>query len=75
MPLQILKAGSWVNGTLATWMGEAAKNRGWDLLCDAKQAVDEVLAQAAPDTAAQGAITAAIGAVREFGLVLVVWQL
>jgi alpha-amylase/alpha-mannosidase (GH57 family) len=36
-------AGSWVNGTLATWMGDAAKNRAWDLLCDAKQAYDRVM--------------------------------
>jgi len=57
MPLQKVKAGSWVHGTLATWIGDAAKNRGWDLLCDAKQAVDEVLAQATPDPAAQTAIT------------------
>ena len=33
-------AGSWVHGTLATWMGDAAKNRAWDLLCEAKQAFD-----------------------------------
>ncbi len=38
VPLQQVKAGSWVHGTLATWMGDAAKNRGWDLLCDAKPA-------------------------------------
>jgi alpha-amylase/alpha-mannosidase (GH57 family) len=33
-------AGSWVHGTLATWMGDAAKNAAWDLLCDAKRAFD-----------------------------------
>lgn len=57
VPLQAVTAGSWVHGTLATWMGDAAKNRGWDLLCDAKQAFDEVLAKAPPDAAAQAAIT------------------
>jgi alpha-amylase/alpha-mannosidase (GH57 family) len=43
MPAATLKrvvAGSWVNGTLATWMGDPAKNAAWDLLCEAKQAFD-----------------------------------
>jgi alpha-amylase/alpha-mannosidase (GH57 family) len=40
-----LRAGSWVYGTLSTWMGEADKNRGWDLLCAAKRAFDAVMAQ------------------------------
>ena len=40
MPLKQLVAGSWVNGTLATWIGDPAKNAAWDLLCDAKQAFD-----------------------------------
>jgi alpha-amylase/alpha-mannosidase (GH57 family) len=39
-----LRAGSWVYGTLSTWMGDADKNRGWDLLVAAKQAFDEVVA-------------------------------
>ena len=42
-PLPRVLAGSWVNGTLATWMGDAAKNRAWDLLCDAKEAYDRVM--------------------------------
>ena len=40
-----LVAGSWVLGTLSTWIGEPAKNRAWDLLCEAKVAYDEVLAR------------------------------
>ncbi len=56
LPLQQVKAGSWVHGTLATWMGDAAKNLAWDLLCDAKQAVDEVMAQATLEPDAQAAI-------------------
>ena len=43
-PLGRVRAGSWVHGTLATWIGDADKNRGWDLLVNAKRAVDEVLA-------------------------------
>ncbi len=45
MPLPQVMAGSWVHGTLATWMGDAAKNRAWDLLCDAKGAYDRVTAE------------------------------
>ena len=37
-------AGSWVHGTLSTWIGDPDKNRGWDLLVEAKQACDRVLA-------------------------------
>lgn len=35
-----LVAGSWVYGDFCTWMGDAAKNRGWDWLVAAKQAYD-----------------------------------
>jgi len=37
-----LAAGSWVYGTFSTWIGDAAKNRAWDLLCAAKSSVDLV---------------------------------
>ncbi len=46
-PLPRVVAGSWVNGTLATWIGDRDKNAGWDLLVQAKSAADEVLADAA----------------------------
>ncbi len=46
-----------VHGTLATWMGDAAKNVGWDLLCEAKLAFDEVLAADTLDAAARTAAT------------------
>lgn len=39
-----LAAGSWVYGTFSTWIGEAAKNHAWDLLCAAKQSYDRVIA-------------------------------
>ncbi|MDH5301097.1 MAG: glycoside hydrolase family 57 protein [Gammaproteobacteria bacterium] len=38
--LERLVAGSWVYGTFSTWIGDKEKNRGWDLLCEAKHAFD-----------------------------------
>lgn len=38
-----LVTGSWVYGTLSTWIGDAAKNRAWDLLCRAKEDYDRVV--------------------------------
>lgn len=43
--LHRLAAGSWVYGTLSTWIGEADKNRGWDMLGDAKRAFDAAAAR------------------------------
>ncbi|HKL78084.1 MAG TPA: glycoside hydrolase family 57 protein [Gammaproteobacteria bacterium] len=40
-----LMAGSWVYGTLSTWIGDKDKNRGWDMLVEAKQAYDRVVAK------------------------------
>jgi alpha-amylase/alpha-mannosidase (GH57 family) len=54
-PLAKVRAGSWVHGTLATWMGDADKNRAWDLLCDAKQAFDRVMQGASLDPEARAA--------------------
>ncbi len=39
-----LVAGSWVYGTFSTWMGNEDKNRGWELLCEAKETFDRVMA-------------------------------
>ncbi|MES9956222.1 MAG: glycoside hydrolase family 57 protein [Sedimenticola sp.] len=36
-------AGSWVYGTFSTWIGDPDKNRGWEMLVDAKQAFDRVM--------------------------------
>jgi alpha-amylase/alpha-mannosidase (GH57 family) len=36
-------AGSWVYGTFSTWIGEADKNRGWDMLVEAKRAFDQAV--------------------------------
>ncbi|MGA7538572.1 MAG: glycoside hydrolase family 57 protein [Steroidobacteraceae bacterium] len=51
LPLQRVVAGSWVHGTLATWMGDPAKNRGWDLLCEAKIAFDGIMTSGKLDAA------------------------
>ncbi len=48
-------AGSWVHGTLSTWIGDAAKNAAWDLLCEAKLAFDATLASGRLDGAARRA--------------------
>jgi len=40
--LKKITAGSWVYGNLSTWIGDAAKTHGWELLIEAKQAFDEV---------------------------------
>lgn len=42
-PLPKLMAGSWVYGTFSTWIGDADKNRGWDMLGAAKSAFDRVV--------------------------------
>jgi len=42
-PLRHIVAGSWVYGTFSTWIGEAQKNRAWDLLIEAKRAFDAVI--------------------------------
>ena len=46
-PLNALIAGSWVYGTFSTWIGDPDKNRGWDMLIDAKQAYDRLVAAGA----------------------------
>lgn len=42
--LSTLVAGSWVYGTLSTWIGDPDKNRAWDLLVAAKDAFDAAAA-------------------------------
>ncbi len=43
--LEDICAGSWVYGTFSTWIGDPAKNRAWDLLCEAKQQYDQHIHQ------------------------------
>ncbi len=45
-PLEGFVAGSWVNGTLATWIGSPAKNRAWSLLATAREALAGFVAAA-----------------------------
>jgi len=42
-PLAKLVSGSWVYGTFSTWIGDADKNRGWDMLGDVKWAFDKAI--------------------------------
>jgi alpha-amylase/alpha-mannosidase (GH57 family) len=35
--------GSWVYGTLSTWIGDTDKNRAWDMLNEAKDSYDKVI--------------------------------
>ncbi|MCB1792542.1 MAG: glycoside hydrolase [Gammaproteobacteria bacterium] len=47
-PPQVLPSlcpGSWVYGSFSTWIGEQDKNRGWDLLIEAKKTYDRVTAR------------------------------
>ena len=47
VPAPALAAGSWVYGTLSTWIGDRSKNRAWELLREAKRAVDRKLSEPA----------------------------
>ena len=46
--LDRLVAGSWVYGTLSTWIGDPDKNRAWDMLGEAKATFDRMAADRAP---------------------------
>jgi len=43
-------SGSWVYGTFSTWIGDRDKNRGWDMLGDAKRAFDTACASGGLDS-------------------------
>jgi alpha-amylase/alpha-mannosidase (GH57 family) len=47
-PLHAFTAGSWVYGSFSTWIGSHDKNRGWEMLVDAKRAFDARVAQLSP---------------------------
>jgi len=52
-----LIAGSWVHGNLATWVGDTAKTRAWELLIDAKNHYDHVMTEDKLDPEQQFAAT------------------
>lgn len=56
-----LMAGSWVYGNFSTWIGHAAKNRAWDLLCEAKRAFDRVVVEGTLDEDSQRAAERQLG--------------
>jgi alpha-amylase/alpha-mannosidase (GH57 family) len=41
--------GSWVYGTFSTWIGDKDKNRGWEMLGDAKRVFDQVVTEGGLD--------------------------
>lgn len=41
--LDRLVSGSWVYGTFSTWIGDQDKNRGWDMLVEAKRCFDQAM--------------------------------
>ncbi|WP_273151780.1 glycoside hydrolase family 57 protein [Methylophaga thiooxydans] len=51
-----MMGGSWVFGTYSTWIGDPDKNRGWDLLSEAKQTFDKVMATQSFDTETKQAL-------------------
>ncbi|MFT7580259.1 MAG: alpha-amylase/alpha-mannosidase (GH57 family)/galactose-1-phosphate uridylyltransferase [Myxococcota bacterium] len=42
-PLDSLAAGSWIDGTFRTWLGDPVKNRAWELLTQTRDAVGRPL--------------------------------
>ncbi|MEP7242192.1 MAG: glycoside hydrolase family 57 protein [Gammaproteobacteria bacterium] len=56
LPLERVVTGSWVHGTLATWMGDASKNAAWDLLCSAKDVFDRVMREGTLDATQRVAV-------------------
>lgn len=44
-PLERVRAGSWIDGTFRTWIGDPVKNRGWEHLLAARQAAAAFLAK------------------------------
>ncbi len=53
-----LVSGSWVYGTLSTWIGARDKNSAWDLLAAAKQSYDRVIDSARLDEPGRAAAAA-----------------
>jgi len=61
-PLERLVAGSWIQGSLSSWVGSASRNRAWDLLCDAKSLFDQVVVEGGLSESEQLAAEEQLGA-------------
>lgn len=59
-PIKDIAAGSWVYGTFSTWIGDPDKNRGWDMLSDAKLAFDQIAPKLSSDQRAAAASQLAV---------------
>lgn len=55
-----ISAGSWVYGNLTTWIGDVEKNRGWELLINAKKVFDVNINLLTPEEAKQAYIQLSI---------------
>jgi alpha-amylase/alpha-mannosidase (GH57 family) len=47
--LNTIVTGSWVYGTLSTWIGDPDKNKAWEMLSAAKRAYDQVISAGSLD--------------------------
>jgi alpha-amylase/alpha-mannosidase (GH57 family) len=61
-PIRRLRAGSWIQGDLSTWIGSPEKNRAWDLLGRIRGALDGPLGDPRLPEAARAAAWAALRA-------------
>jgi len=61
-PLERLVAGSWIQGSLSSWVGSASRNRAWDMLCDAKSLFDQVVVEGGLSESEQLAAEEQLGA-------------
>jgi alpha-amylase/alpha-mannosidase (GH57 family) len=59
--LPVICAGSWVYGTFSTWIGDAEKNRAWDLLIEEKRNYDRVMTRTDIDERQRDIITRQLG--------------
>ncbi len=44
-----LVAGSWVYGSFSTWIGDPDKNKGWEMLIEAKHKFDQIISKLNPE--------------------------
>lgn len=51
--IETLWAGSWVDGTFSTWIGEQEENQAWEYLRETRQALQQAATELAPDVLEQ----------------------